>query len=256
MDTKDFPLPPTSEDKEQKIKTKKIKNDLSRILFSAAKDEGRPALTGVNFITNSDLTLVTTDGFRLSLIKTEKQIDHPPFIAPAGFLEEVLRMINNEEEVGFCFLKEEKVIVFKVGENDVYSRLIEGEFPPFERVIPEKYLTKVVVDKDELVRAIKLIAVFARDVSNIMIFNLNKSGLTIKPKSDNEDDTTNIEVKIEGEEQTVAFNYRFVLDFLNHTTEEEKNIIIEILRPDAPVVFKTEGKTNGLHIIMPVRIQE
>lgn len=252
----DFPLPPKIEEKEQKIKTKTFKKNLSRILFSTAKDEGRPALTGVNFITNTDLIMVTTDGFRLSLVKTEKQISHPPFIIPASFLEEVLRLINNDEEINFVYLKEEKAVVFKIGDNDLYSRLIEGEFPPFEKVIPEKYTTKTTVSKEELIRAIKIIAVFARDLSNIIVLNLKKDELLIRPKTDSQENSTILETRTEGEEQTIAFNYRFLLDFLNHVDEEEKNIIIEILRPDAPAVFKSEKKTGYLHIIMPVRIQE
>jgi len=251
----DFPLPPKIEEKEQKVKTKIFKKNLSLILFSAAKDEGRPALAGVNFVANDELTMVTTDGFRLSLVKTEKQINHPSFIIPAAFLEEVLKLIIDEEEIIFVFLKEEKTVVFKIGENEVFSRLIDGEFPPFEKVIPEKYVTKAVVDREELIRSIKLIAVFARERSNIIILNFKKNELIVRPKTEAQEDSTLIEATVDGEEQVVAFNYKFLLDYLLHC-EDKKNIIVEILRSDAPVVFKTEEKANNLHIVMPVRIQE
>ena len=256
MFAEDFPLPPKTEENEQKIKTKTLKKNLSQILFSAARDEGRPALTGVNFLTNDDLTMVTTDGFRLSLIKTQKQTDHPPFIVPAEFLEEVVRLIKDEEEVVFIFSKEEKIVVFKIGDNELYSRLIEGEFPPFEKVIPDKHLTRAIINKEELVRAVKLIAVFARDSSNVVVLNFKNNELLIRPKTDGQENSTLLEIKSEGEEQKVAFNYRFLLDFLNHSSEEEKNIVVELLRSDAPVVFRTEKQPNYLHIIMPVRIQE
>lgn len=250
----DFPLPPKIDGKQQKIKTKIFKKNLSNILFSSAKDESRPALTGVNFITNTDLTMVTTDGFRLSLVKTEKQIDHPSLIIPSSFLEEVLRLIDDEEEMGFVYSEEEKVVMFKIGDDELFSRLVEGEFPPFEKVIPEKYLTKTTTSKEELIRAIKLIAVFARDSSNIIVLEFKKDGLVARPKAEKQENSTLIEAKTEGEDQVVAFNYKFLLDFLNHAQEE--NVIIEILRSDAPVVFKLEKKDNYLHIIMPVRIQE
>ncbi len=252
----DFPLPPKKGKIEQKIKTKDFFNNLSLVIFSAAKDEGRPVLTGVNFVANKDLTLVTTDGFRLSLVKIEKQLDHPPFIIPAGFLEEVLKLASDEEEIGFLYIKEEKTVVFKIGPTEVYSRLIDGDFPPFEKVIPEKKETKLIIDKDELLRSIKLISIFAKDQSNIIIFDFKKEKLIIRPKTETREDTTEIDVKIEGEEQTVAFNFRFLIDFLNHVPENKKNILIEVLRPDAPVVFRIENKPNFLHIIMPVRIQE
>ena len=256
LNSTDFPLPPKINASEQKIKTKAFKKNLEQVLFSAAKDEGRPALSGVNAITNGDLTLVATDGFRLSLAKMEKQVSHPPFIAPAAFLEEVLRLIGDEQEIQFFFLKEEKTIAFKIGDNELFSRLIEGEFPPFEKVIPDKFLTRAVVDKEELIRAIKLVAVFARDLSNVVVLNFKENELVVRPKSTGQENKTTIEIKTEGEEQTTAFNYKFLLDFLNHVSAGEKNIIIEILRADAPVVFKEEGGKDHLHIIMPVRIQE
>jgi DNA polymerase-3 subunit beta len=68
------------------------------------------------------------------------------------------------------------------------------------------------------------------------------------------DNTTTQEIEFEGEEMKVAFNFKFLLEFLN--TANEDSIIIELLRPDAPVVLKMAKKKNYLHIIMPVRIQE
>jgi len=252
----DFPLPPEIKKIEQNLKTVEFFKSLSMVVFSAAKDEGRPALAGVNFISNNELTMVATDGFRLSLIKTKKQIDHPPFIIPANFLEEILKIANKEEELGFQFIQDEKMVVFAFGQNKIYSRLIEGEFPPFEKVIPEKKETRVTLEKPELLRAIRLISIFAREQSNIVVFDFKKDRLFVRPKMELKENLTEVETKTEGEEQTVAFNYRFLIDFLNHVPEDQKNIIIDVLRPDAPVVFRIKEKPNFLHIIMPVRIQE
>jgi DNA polymerase-3 subunit beta len=104
-------------------------------------------------------------------------------------------------------------------------------------------------------RNIKLISVFARDHSSIVLCRFNNGELVITPKTDGkEDNSTSQEIQMTGEEQKVAFNYKFVLEFLNNV--DAKKIIIEILRPDAPVVFKQEGSPDFIHIIMPVRIQE
>jgi len=157
--------------------------------------------------------------------------------------------------VGFTFSEEEKIILFSVGENQFYSRLIDGEFPPFEKVIPTEARTTVDVEAQELLRSIKLIAVFARDQSNIIMCNFKKDGLWISPKlTTGNENSTQIDIDINGEEQRVAFNYKFLLDFLNIIKEEK--IRIEILRPDAPVVFKIIKNEAFTHIIMPVRIQE
>ncbi len=254
LEAEEFPLPPKIED-EQKIEANFLVKNLPLVLFSASSDETRPVLTGVNFLTqDEEMMMVATDGFRLSLIKIKKEVPIPSMIIPSSFLAEMSRFFK-EGDVSFGYSKEEKAISFKAGEDDFYSRLIEGEYPPFEKVIPQEKRTTVVLDKEEFLRNVKLISVFARDFSNIVIIDVGKDGVQIKPKIDKESgDVAYLEAKVEGEDQRVAFNYKFLLDLLSHL--DSKQVTVELVRSDAPVVFKLENNPNFLHIIMPVRIQE
>jgi DNA polymerase sliding clamp subunit (PCNA homolog) len=201
--------------------------------------------------------LVGTDGFRLSLLKTKKEVDFPNLIVDSGFLNEVLYFIDKEEEVGFSYLEKEKTLYFQIEDNDLYSRIIEGDYPPFEKVIPaQEGKTKVFVDKESFLRNLKLISVFTRDFSNVVIFDIKKDGVYLRPKTEEEKNNNQafLEAQVRGEEVKVAFNHKFLIDFLNHF--KQKELVFEIIRPDAPVVFKDPEKDNFLHIIMPVRIQE
>ncbi len=255
MNVEEFPLPPKIVEKEQTMKTDFFVKNLPLVLFSASTDETRPALSGINFLTNEELVVVATDGFRLSLFKTKKEKQLPSVIIPADFLKEIMHFIKEEKEIEFTYSEKEKIILFKVGESEFYSRLIEGDFPPFEKVIPQEKKTTVTADKEELLRDIKLVSVFARDFSNIIILEISKGNLRLRPKMDDgEDNNASQDVKVEGDDQKVAFNYKFLLDFLN--TIDAKQVIIEVLRSDAPVVFKIPANEGFLHIIMPVRIQE
>ncbi len=251
----DFPYPPIMKEKEEKIKTDLLKKHLPHVLFAASSEDTRPVLNGVNFLTqDEEFIMVATDGFRLSLLKMKKDDDIPQMIVPRGFLEEVSRFAKEEKEMGLAFSKEEKVVAFSFGDTRVYSRLVEGDFPPFEKVLPAESKTKVVVEKEEFLRNIRIVSVFARDVSNIVLMSFGKDGITLSPKSDQEGQNTTLqEADVEGEHQKVAFNFKYLLDFLSHVSE--KKIIIEVLRPEAPVVFKIEGNKQFLHVIMPVRIQ-
>lgn len=251
----EFPLPPKMEKEEQKIKAEFLTSNLPLILFAASRDETRPALTGVNFVArDDDMIMVATDGFRLSLTKVKKAIQIPSMIIPSGFLDEVIRLVKNED-IYFGYSESEKTISIRSGENDFYSRLVEGEFPPFEKVIPAEKTTTVVLDKEEFLRNVKLISVFARELSSIIMLQVNKDGVFLKPKTDSAgQNITFQEGKTEGEDQRVAFNYRFLLDFLNHV--KSKQVAVEIVRSDAPVVFRPTGMPDFIHIIMPVRIQE
>ncbi len=256
MVSKDFPLPPTIEEKPQKIKTDFFIKNLPLILFSTSSDESRPVLTGVNLVSqDEELLMVTTDGFRLSLLKLKKDIELPSMIIPSSFLSEAVSFLKDEEAVELSYSPKEKLISFKIGKYNLYSRLIEGEYPPFEKVIPADKKTIIETDKDELVRNIKLISIFARDISNIVILQTTKEALQLKPKTEvGEHNSAQQEAIIKGDEQKIAFNYKFLLELLNHL--EGKKITIELLRSDSPAVFKSDKNPNFIHIIMPVRIQE
>ncbi|MEN9327892.1 MAG: hypothetical protein RI947_700 [Candidatus Parcubacteria bacterium] len=256
MVSEEFPMPPELAEKPEKIDAAFLQKNLPLILFTASQDETRPVLTGVNFANiDEDLLMVSTDGFRLSIMKEKKKGTFPSMIVPADFLQEVMRNMKDVKDVLFSFSRVEKIVRFTLGEDEYFSRLIDGEFPPFERVIPAETKTKAIVDKAELLRNIKLISVFARDYSNVIVCEFKKEGLYIRPKKDmSEENKAFQEIELEGEEQKVAFNFKFIVDLLNHI--DSKEVIVEMLRSDAPVLFKLKENPAFLHIIMPVRIQE
>lgn len=252
----DFPFPPKNTEERQKIKTSFFKENLPFLFFAVSSDETRPVLTGINFVTDEEnLRLVATDGFRLSLLTIKKDLPFSSMIIPAGFLINTERFIDKEETIEFSYLKNEKLLAFFIGENDIYVRMIEGEYPPFEKVIPVEKKTTVTIDSDEFLRSVKLVSVFSKEFSNIIIVEVGKDSVKFVPKvGQGEEDVVYQEAKVEGEPQKIAFNYKYLIDFLSHTPK--KKIVIELLRSDAPVVFKVEGVNNFFHIIMPVRIQE
>lgn len=253
----DFPLPPGFPHKSKKIDADLLVKELPMVLFSASHDDTRPNLTGINFITNGDeLLLVATDGFRLSIIKDKKIGDFPGMIVPADFLQEVVRYMKDSKDCRFNYSSEEKMVCFEIGNQAFYSRLIEGDNPPYERVIPPEITTTITTDKEELKRNIKLISVFARDFSNVIVCEFTKeNGMQIRPKKEgNADNSAFQDIEFNGEPITIAFNFKFLLDLLNHI--DGNNVIIEMLRPDAPAIFKTDGHSSFMHIIMPIRLQE
>ncbi|PIR13644.1 DNA polymerase III subunit beta [Candidatus Falkowbacteria bacterium CG11_big_fil_rev_8_21_14_0_20_39_10] len=256
IDAKDFPYPPKLKEKEQLIKTEFLTEKLSRLLFTASTDEARPVLTGINFVAaDGELTLVATDGFRLSVIKEKRAGAFSSMIVPSSFLREVLRESKDHKEIGFTFSEKEQIVRFTIGQKELYSRLIDGEFPPYERVIPDEKSTTVTLNKDELLRNTKIISIFARDHSNIIVYDFSEDGLLLAPKKEaNAENTTMQDIEIVGEPVRVAFNFRYMLDFLNNVSSRE--IVIELLRSDTPTLFKIKGDDSFFHIIMPVRIQE
>lgn len=252
----DYPLPPAIQEKEHRIESDFFQKHLSLVTFAASTDDSRPVLTGVNFLQNDEeMLVVATDGFRLSLVKEKRKMGVPSVIIPVDVLMEVVRNIKDKKDVLFSYSAQEKIVRFRIGDDEFYSRLIDGEFPPFEKVIQTETATKVTLDREEFLRNIKLIAVFARDFSHIVVCEFKKEGLYMRPKKEaSEGNSTFQEAEVKGPDQQVAFNYKFLLDFLSHI--QSKSIIIEMLRPDAPIMFKIPNDSAFLHVVMPVRLQE
>ena len=171
------------------------------------------------------------------------------------------KMNDEKQKIKADFFKNNLSLIlfsasFYISEHELYTRLIEGDYPQFEKVIPSEKKTTITIDKEEFLRKVKLTSIFARDFSNVIILKTDKEGLKMYPKTtkDDEENITYQEASIEGEEQKIAFNYKFIIDFLNNISS--KKVIIELLRSDAPAVFRSENIKNLIHIIMPVRIQD
>jgi len=235
-----------------------IVSSIGRVIFSAATDEGRPILTGVRILQKDQETIfVATDGFRLSLKKmvlaAKERLD---LLVPARALAEVIKIATEEKEADTLLMGRptEGQLAFVIGETEVHTRLIEGDYPNFEKTIPSKWNTKVIVDKDALLRATKSAAIFARDNANIIKLHIEGQAVTVSANTpqvgENEVD---VEASVEGEGGDMAINSRFLLDCLSNFPGEE--VLFEMTGSLNPGVFKSTKDSSFLHIIMPVRVQ-
>jgi DNA polymerase-3 subunit beta len=239
---------------------------ITQVSFAAAQDEGRPNITGVLLIIKGeDLVLVATDGYRLSFKKMIKaqgftQVEEfkKGIIIPARTLTEVGKIMAEQEpekEISLAITPGSNQIIFVSPEAEVTSRLIEGSFPDFERIIPEKETTKVLLEKETFLRAVRTAAIFARESANIIKFKINKDKLKVSANAPQiGDNLIEMEIRVTGEDNKIAFNSRYLLDFLNVVEGEE--VTLEMTSPLNPGVFRCLKDNSFLHIIMPVRVQE
>lgn len=260
ISTADFPPFPDIPEKRNKLNFNKIKNSISRTVYAASTDEGRPVLTGVRTIlTPGKMTLSATDGYRLSIenINLPENKEDLKIILPATSFAEIIRVASDlkVEEIEFAIIENKNQAVFILGNCIIYSRLIEGEFPNIEKIIPQGGKTRVVIERDSLLQGVKTVSLFARGAANIIKIKIEKEGLRLSANTPQVgEDEDFIEAKVEGEEGEIAFNFRFLLDFLANYPEE--NLVFEMNGSLNPGVFKpVSAALLFLHIIMPVRIQ-
>ena len=262
MNASDFPKIPGSLTSPFSLPKKEILESLSQVSFATSTDETRPILTGVLFILDmKSLTLVATDGFRLSkkkinLTSQKNESGDQKIVIPKGILGELGRSLEEVTEVKLEIQEEEKQILFESGDVVLSSRLLEGDYPDFEKIIPKNSLISVRLDKEDFQRAVKLASIFAREAANIVKIKLSKDSVKVSAESSaSGSQEMDVEAKTEGETKDfeIAFNYRFLEEFLHTVTGEE--VKMDFTTVDKAGVFTDSSDSNYLHLIMPVKIQ-
>lgn len=263
----DFPTVPTSVDSPiLEIPSVDFSRALDQTIFSASTDNSRPVLTGVLFkATKRKLTLVGVDGFRLS--HKELKIENGPDedyqeIIPAISLSDVNKILKDSSEqdkqLEIYALKANNQVLFKIGDIELVSRLIEGEFPNYQDIMPNEKQYSFEVLKSELTDAVKIVSIFARNViGNKARFAVdgtaNKLKLSAVVVDVGKNDTSVDIAKADGGDIETAYNVRYLQDFINAISGEE--IVYETNGPTAPGVFKDKKDKSFLHIIMPMRLE-
>lgn len=260
----DYPeFPKINDEKKIELDLSLFLESISQIAFSAAIEDIRPVLTSIlcSFTKNS-LTLVATDGFRLSLkeINLSKPINIDDdqtitFLIPAKSLLEITKLAKNNQKLVLGPTLDEHQIVFVLDEIEVISRLIEGDYPDYQKIIPENFSTKVFINREDFLQAVKIASVFAKESANVVKLNIKSSTIELSANAPQiGQNKTIVDSKIEGESVEIAFNYKFLVDFLNNCKSPE--VTIQLNDSLSPVSFIDQSDPKFLHIIMPVRLQD
>lgn len=261
----EFPAMPKIEDVGASAKSFTVKRATilkigTTVAMAAASDESRPVLTGVliNFEDNAEMWVTATDGFRLSRQKikgVEMKGLEKGIIIPARTILEMARVVGEgkKEEVTLGVVAESNQVVMEYDGTELMSRVLEGNFPEVNKIIPADFRTEIEIEREDLVRAIKAAGIFARDAANVVRFKIEDGKLIISASSTNTGES-NMELEIEkkGDDGQIAFNYRYVLDFLNSVSGDK--IVFKMNESLTPGVFGVSDEPGLIYLIMPVRI--
>jgi len=256
---KEFPLIPTiKKDEFCLIDLMSFKNTLNKIAFSASVGDNRPELSGVLFdFKNNNLTLAATDSYRLAektISVKENSLNNKKVIIPIKTIQELLRILsnlnNNEKEIKICL--SENQILFEFDSINIISRLINGNYPDYKQIIPDKYVTEVELNNSDLIRAIKASSLFTKTGINDIILVIKEKEIIISSSSGQSGETSiNLPAIINGEKNDITVNYRYLLDGLNNLSSEK--VILKLIDSQTPCLLKNKDDENYLYIIMPIR---
>lgn len=259
IDAREFPtLPEVTDQPLIQIKTKDFVEAAKQTLIAPATDDTRPVLAGVLFsFKDSALKMVATDSYRLAekKLSLDKKIDPTDIIIPSRSLNEVLRIIGSAATEEVAISISENQVLFVVGDTQIVSRLIEGSFPAYEQIIPQAPQTTVTVDTDEMVGVVKMASLFAKESADNIKLEFKAGELLAKSVSAQVgDNISRMSAEVTGPEIEIAFNAKYLLDFLSAVGE--KNVRIGITDRFSAGVLKPGKATDYLYVIMPLRVEE
>jgi DNA polymerase III subunit beta len=266
VDAKDFPPIPNIEDGiTTKIEVEALRLGINQVVFAAATEESRPVLTGVDAqFEGSTLTLAAADGFRLAVLKvpiTNSVSQKTEAIIPARTLTELNRLISDQDETVDITLNPNKSqILFRLKSVELVSQLVQGTFPNYSQLIPKSYNTRVIVNRDDFLRATKTASIFARDGSGIVRLVVtpgsesNPGKIAVSARSEEiGDDVGEIDATVEGDDSKIAFNGKYLTDVLS--VLKEAQVALETTSPSSPGLIRPVGADNYTHVVMPMFVQ-
>ncbi len=254
----DFPTPPAiDEGVKLSVPQNLLREVLEQTIFATSRDETRPILTGALFhISPDNLEVVATDTYRLALRRAQLETgvaESRQAIVSARALNELARVLSPESDDPIEVVVSDRQIEFTVGTVKIGSRLIEGEFPKYEKVIPESHEKEVWCAVADLEAAIRRVLIVARDDANRVVFHGSGSELTMSAQSSEVGQAQEtIAADLQGEEPEVAFNARYLVDMLEVCPTER--LAIWLSGPLNPGTLVPEGRDDYTYVLMPMQI--
>jgi DNA polymerase III subunit beta len=251
------PVPDFDGEADVEIPGGALKQLIGQTIFAAARESTRYAFNGVLFVAKGKkINLVSTDGRRLAQARGDLSTDKLPkdgakAIVPAKAMTLIDKLIEDPEEpVGFQL--RENQIIFHTSSATLTSNLVEGQFPPYDDVIPKDTDKKMSAATADFLSAIRRAALLTTEESKGVRLQFNKKGLVLTSRSPEAGEATvTFPCKYEGADVEIGFNPNFVTDALRVVDTDE--VSLELTAPNRPGLLK--GGPNFLYVIMPVNLQ-
>lgn len=243
------------------IETQPFTKAIRQVVSAAAGYETNNLLSGVVCQVNKNiLEMAATDGNRLArvreVVKNTSTDEENPFemLISSKVLAELskISLLVDSDIIKIC--KEEKKIVITIDKTKVITRLMQGQFPKYNQLIPQSFPKEAVINKNDLISALERVAVMVNEKNSIVKFEFDDNMLKLSgdsPEAGNSQDT--IDIKYSGEALAIAFNYKFVLEFLKIVEADE--VKVQLNSPLSATVFAPASDEDYIYLVMPVQLR-
>ena len=264
IDAQEFPPMPVPDLTDGvKLKVSDFKEMIQQVAFAASTDDARPVLQGVMLTMENDLvTMAATDGFRISVRKAslpqavgQKTIA----IIPARALNELARIAQDgNQEITMMIQPSRGQVLFHMKDSELISQLIEGNFPPYDVIIPHNFKTHSTVSTAALLKACRQAEIIARDGNNVIRLNIVPGGSTpgqIEISAQSEETGSSeivVDANVDGQGLVIAFNVLYLREVLD--VIQSASVSLETNANNTPGLLKPIGDDDFLHVIMPMHL--
>ncbi len=230
-----------------------LKRALQQVIFAASNDEARPVLTGVYLHTSSGKRyMAATDSYRLAEKHLGKISGEGSLLLPASALQDLLRIVSeSEDEVEV--MHDDQQVRFRVGDVELVTRLIEGSYPDYQKLIPSSFATTATLKRSELMNITKVSSLFARESAGSITIHVDDSSQTVSIRaiaSQLGENTASAKAEIKGGGD-ITLNSRYLLEGLHAMSSEEVSLCFN--GKLEPCVVKASQEPDYLHLIMPLK---
>jgi len=239
-----------------------FKEMIQQVVFSVSTDEARPVLQGVLMtISGSEVTLAATDGFRISVRKAPLSNPVRPVTAiiPGRALSELARIASDGDETLTMVVPQGRgQVIFHLKDAELVSQLIEGNFPPYQAIVPKSFKTHTILSTSQLLKACKQAEIIAREGNNVIRVNIVPKGdapgeveLSAQTEETGSSDVK-VDATIDGPQLVIAFNVRYLREVLD--VVRSPNVAIETNANNTPAMVHPVGDDGFQHVIMPMHL--
>ncbi len=260
----EFPIIPKFDNTEfLEIDNKKLCLGLKQVIDVASPSQTRPEISGIYFsFSKNNVKMVATDSFRLAeksvYLETPFKKEYS-FILPQKPAREIMNILEDKEGVVKLYFSNNQVLFeLPMAQVDhpqvqVTSRLIDGEYPNYQDIIPQKFKTIITLKRDEFLNQIKTASLFSGKVNEVkLLIHSDKKEVQVFAKSqDIGENTSSLSVDIEGESVEISFNYKFLIDGLQNIKSSE--VTFNVSKEDGPCLLKPVGDESYVYMVMPIK---
>ncbi|HOT43328.1 MAG TPA: DNA polymerase III subunit beta [Spirochaetota bacterium] len=255
----DFPeIPHFVEENSIEIDQGMLKEIIRKVIYAALNDTIKPVFNGIFFISDAkgNMTAVSTDSRRLALISRTVQKDikfGDGIIIPLKTVNEVYRLLESSGTCRFAYTNNQ--CFFKIGNTEIISRIVDGQFPNYKQVLPKEHMLEIEVETKKLYDSVKRAMIFTREPANKIIVNISNNKIVIQASTPELGEAEEeIDVKTSKDEKiSIGINAQFLIEALKEVDSD--NIKCGITGQMSPVTITPANDTSYISIIMPIQIK-